>query len=195
MRMDKTGVGLAAVLVLAGLLSGGCAFRRCPLLHGRRATGWRQKLKRELPVFGHRNWICVVDSAYPAQSRASIETVYTGQEQLEAVKAVLKAVDAAPHVNPIVYLDAELDHVAEADAKGIGAYRTALKKLLAGRTVKTLPHEDIIAKLDEAGKTFRVLILKTDLTLPYTSVFLELDCGYWGPEPEKKLRDAIGKAK
>jgi hypothetical protein len=33
-----------------------------------------------------------------------------------------------------------------------------------------------------------VLILKTDLTLPYTSVFIELDCGYWGPEKEQALR-------
>jgi hypothetical protein len=31
----------------------------------------------------------------------------------------------------------------------------------------------------------------TNLTLPYTSVFLELDCGYWSPEAEQRLRDAI----
>jgi len=30
--------------------------------------------------------------------------------------------------------------------------------------------------------------LKTDMKLPYTSVFLLLDCGYWGPEP----RDPYG---
>jgi hypothetical protein len=26
------------------------------------------------------------------------------------------------------------------------------------------------------------------LTIPYTSVFLRLDCGYWTDEQEKKLR-------
>jgi hypothetical protein len=47
--------------------------------------------------------------------------------------------------------------------------------------------------LDEAGKTFNVLILKTNLTLPYTSVFLELDCGYWSEEAEQRLRAALDK--
>jgi len=39
-----------------------------------------------------------------------------------------------------------------------------------------------------------VLIIKTPLAIPYTSLFLELDCGYWGPESEMKMREAI-KAK
>jgi hypothetical protein len=38
---------------------------------------------------------------------------------------------------------------------------------------------------------FRILIIKTELTIPYTSVFLELDCGYWDGEAEKQLREAI----
>jgi hypothetical protein len=36
-----------------------------------------------------------------------------------------------------------------------------------------------------------VLLLKTDLTLPYTSVFIRLDCGYWSDEAEQQLRAAI----
>jgi hypothetical protein len=57
-----------------------------------------------------------------------------------------------------------------------------------------VPHEELIGKLDEAAKTFRVLILKTNLTLPYTSVFLELDCGYWDAGSEERLRQAIRPA-
>ncbi|MHB1306661.1 MAG: hypothetical protein ACYC23_06230, partial [Limisphaerales bacterium] len=67
-------------------------------------------------------------------------------------------------------------------------------RLLADQAVQSLPHERIISRLDEAGKTFHVLILKTRMTLPYTSVFLELDCGYWSPEAEKALRDALNAA-
>jgi hypothetical protein len=33
---------------------------------------WKQQLKDLLPLFGHRNWIVVADSAYPAQSRSGI---------------------------------------------------------------------------------------------------------------------------
>jgi len=40
---------------------------------------------------------------------------------------------------------------------------------------------------------FNVLILKTDMTLPYTSVFIELECGYWSEAAEKKPRAAIKK--
>jgi len=32
------------------------------------------------------------------------------------------------------------------------------------------------------------LLLKTKLTLPYTSVFFRLDCGYWTDEAETQLR-------
>jgi hypothetical protein len=33
-----------------------------------------------------------------------------------------------------------------------------------------------------------VVLIKTPLTIPYTSVFVELDCGYWSPESEAALR-------
>ena len=158
-------------------------------------TTWQDKLTEELPVMGHRNWVVVADSAYPAQSRVGIEMIATGEEQLETVKAVLKAVDDTHHVRPIIYLDRELQSVSEADAPGIGAYRRELEMLLQERVVNSIPHEELIAKLDEAAKTFRVLILKTNLTLPYTSVFLELDCDYWSSEAEKRLRDKMSQTK
>jgi hypothetical protein len=34
-------------------------------------------------------------------------------------------------------------------------------------------------------------MVKTNLTLPYTSVFMELDCGYWKPESEAKMRERM----
>ena len=39
-----------------------------------------------------------------------------------------------------------------------------------------------------SSKTFRVLIIKTTLTIPYTSVFLQLDCAYWSAAAESRLR-------
>jgi D-ribose pyranose/furanose isomerase RbsD len=152
---------------------------------------WRQQLADELPVLGHRNWIVIADSAYPAQSNPGIETVYTGARQVEVVKAVLEALDRTKHVKPVVHLDAELPHVPEGQAAGVTAYRTELSQLLQGRRVTSLPHDELIAKLDGAAKVFRILVLKTDLRIPYTSVFVELDCGYWGAEAEQALREAM----
>ena len=155
---------------------------------------WKKVLEKELPRLGHRNFIVVADSAYPLQSAPGIVTVATGEAQVEVLEQVLKAIDKAPHVNPIVYVDAELASVPEADAPGIDAYRKALEPLLKDKRVERLPHMEIIKKLDASSELFTVLLLKTDLVLPYTSVFLELDCGYWGPEKEERLRKAMKQA-
>lgn len=186
--MDMQDARKTAVVMLAAavaVLSSGCAG----------IGGWRARLKAELPAFGHRNWIVVADSAYPKQSAPGIETVYTHAGQLEVLEAVLSEVEKARHVQAIVLLDAELDSVREQDAPGVEAYRKELNDLLKGRQVKVLPHEKIISKLDEGAKLFNILLLKTDMVIPYTSVFLELDCGYWNAEKEKRLRDAMGHSK
>jgi hypothetical protein len=149
---------------------------------------WQEALAHRLPAYGHRNWIVVVDSAYPAQSSAGIETVVTGADQLDVLKHLLGALGRAKHVRPAIYLDAELPLVDEQDAPGITKYRRDLDRLLDKREVKKLPHEQIIDRLDRAGEKFKVLVLKTNLTLPYTSVFLQLECGYWGDDAEKRLR-------
>jgi hypothetical protein len=63
--------------------------------------------------------------------------------------------------------------------------------LIGNREARVLPHEQMIAKLDESAKLFRVLIFKSTLAIPYTSVFLELDCGYWATEAEQRLRRSM----
>jgi hypothetical protein len=78
--------------------------------------------------------------------------------------------------------------VAEEDAPGVSVLRNELKRLLAGKNTRELAHEEILVRLDMAGKLFRILILKSTLAIPYSSVFLELDCGYWSEEAEDRLR-------
>lgn len=163
-----------------------------PVLH---AADWKQTLRKELPLLGHRNWIVVADSAYPWQTAPGVETISTGEGQLEVIRSVLEALSKTKHVRPVIMTDSELPFVPEKDAPGIIAYRDALRKLLNGRQVQSLPHEEIIKKLDEAGKTFHVLLLKTNHTQPYTSLFLQLQCGYWSAEAEKGLRSAITSQK
>lgn len=154
-------------------------------------SAWRQRLIDELPALGHRNWIVVADAAYPTQCRPGIETIATGADQLEVVEVVVGMLDRSRHVRPIIHLDLELQHLSEELAPGIDAYRNRLGRLLAGRVVQSVPHEELIAELDKAGQVFRILILKTMLMLPYTSVFAQLDCGYWSTEAEAKLREAM----
>lgn len=152
---------------------------------------WKDTLSARLPLYGHRNWIVVTDSAYPAQANPGIETIVSGAGQTQVLKDVLQSLAASKHMKPKVYIDQELEFVPEESAPGVSAYRTELKQLLRGQQVSALPHEDIITKLDQAGKTFCVLIIKTNMTTPYTSVFLELDCAYWSAQAEQDLREAM----
>ncbi len=148
-------------------------------------------VRAQLPALGHRNWIVVADSAYPLQMSPGIETITVEVSQISAVKQVLAALAKSKHVRPNIYLDKELKFVPEKTVKGISRYRSDLDALLKGKPVERMLHEDIIAKLDEAGKTFKVLLIKTPLTMPYTSVFFQLECGYWSAESEKKMREAM----
>jgi len=151
---------------------------------------WESHLHALLPVFGHRNWIVVADSAYPAQSKPGIETIAVGGGQIETLKKVHDAIAACKHVRANVYVDRELTFVSEKDAPGVRSYRRKLKAL-QGESATELAHEEIIARLDQSAEVFRILILKTEMTIPYTSVFFELDCGYWTAAAEKRLRQAI----
>jgi L-fucose mutarotase/ribose pyranase (RbsD/FucU family) len=152
---------------------------------------WERHLHAVLPLYGHRNWIVVADSAYPAQSRHGIETMVADAEQIDVVRTVHDAITASWHLRASVYVDKELAFVAENDAPGITEYRQQLDAVLYGKRVSRIPHEQIIQKLDQSAQVFRILIVKTDMTIPYTSVFFELDCGYWNPEAEERVRQAM----
>lgn len=153
----------------------------------KKIAAWEQHLAELLPLYGHRNWIVVADAAYPAQSKPGIETIFAGGDQLEAVRKVYDAITESTHVRANIYVDQELASVPEHDAAGVLDYRGQLERLF-GPSMRQLPHEQIIAKLDQSAEVFRILILKTAMTIPYTTVFFELDCGYWSPEAEQRLR-------
>ncbi|MGA3373417.1 MAG: hypothetical protein ABSC48_16805 [Terracidiphilus sp.] len=156
---------------------------------------WEQLLEERLPLFGHRNWIVIADAAYPSQSRPGIETVASGLSQQVTIERVLARLRDCRHVRPNVHVDRELEFVEERDAPGIEGYCQWLKSELKGLDVNSAAHEEIIAKLDRAAQMFSILIVKSTMTIPYTSVFIELDCGYWDGEREARLRSAIEDGK
>lgn len=154
----------------------------------RNTDTWQSDLSEELPRLGHRNFIVIADSAYPLQSAPGIRTIHVGGTQAAALQKVLAMLAAQKHVRPTAWIDAEQTKIPEADAPGIDQCRQDLAASLKGVDVRTAPHMEIIKRLDESSKLFNVTILKTDEILPYTSVFLELDCGYWNADKENRLR-------
>ena len=155
------------------------------------SEGWRARLHQSMPLLGHRNWILVVDSAYPLQTSPGVETIETDGSEVDVVREVLQEVDRSIHVRPVLYMDAELPFVTENDAPGVEQYRREIRGVLGDRPVSSIAHEAALSKIDEAGKTFHVLVLKTRLAIPYTSVFIQLDCKYWSSDAEARLRQAM----
>jgi hypothetical protein len=144
-----------------------------------------------LPLLGHRNWIVVADSAYPAQTSRGIKTIATSADHLEVLAKTLRAIAECRHVRARVYVDAEFRHVTEEDAPGVSVLRCELYGLLKNEMASDVGHEQIITRLDEDSRLYQILILKTTLTIPYTSVFMQLDCGYWSDAAEKRLRESL----
>lgn len=160
---------------------------------------WEMKnledLKRCLPLLGHRNWILVVDKAYPLQSSAGIEYLDTQEELLPVLDKVLTMLRSASHLSPVIYLDKELEFMDDSLSEGADALKAELKKLTQGWEVRQILHDEVFAKLDAASKLFNVVVLKTESLIPYTSVFIELECGYWAPDKEAELRRRIQAAR
>jgi hypothetical protein len=157
-------------------------------------SGWKAKVDATMPVLGHRNWILIVDSAYPLQVSPGIETIETHAGELEVVRYVLGAIHSSIHVRPLISMDAELPFVPDEDAPGASTYRAQIGNLLHGYPVEYVPHDNVLASIGETGKQFHILVLKTNLAIPYTSVFIRLDCKYWSADAEKRLRAKMAVA-
>jgi hypothetical protein len=166
----------------------------CASLTAHAQSDWQKKVHSEMSLMGHRNWIAVVDSAYPLQSSSGIETIETNEDHLAVLDYVLKEIRGSRHIRALAHTDMELQYVPEAAAPGVTRLQGDLKRRLAGVPVDYVPHQSLIDGLNATSQTFHVLILKTTMTIPYSSVFLQLDCSYWSAEAEAKMRKAIKDA-
>ncbi len=159
----------------------------------RREVTWIEQMEKAIKAFGHRNWVLVADSAFPMLSSPGVTTLVTDADHIDALRCVIERINSYPHIRPIVHLDAELQHIEEQDAPGITTLRQQFNQLLNGLDVRREPHVELIRKVSDAAGSFQVLVLKTNITLPYTTVFIELDCGYWDEVKENRLRASMGQ--
>ena len=178
---------IRSVLFLSLLFPGFLA-PSLPAQQPREANAWKQALTKRLPLLGHRNWILVVDSAYPLQTSPGLEVIETNAGQIEVTRAVLAQIKDSIHVRPVIFMDAELPFLTEEDSPGANAYRQQIAAALHDYTVQDALHEQLIAQISNAGKEFKILVLKTRLTVPYSSVFIRLDCKYVSVDAEDRLR-------
>lgn len=149
---------------------------------------WQDKLEETLPLLGHRNWLLVVDKAYPAQTAPGVELIQTGGELPDVLRHTVNRIKAARHIKPQVFQDSELQYLTDSMVKGITALRNTTAEILGTLPRGYLPHDSLLRRTAEDGARYRIWVLKTECLLPYTSVFLQLDCGYWNAVQEADLR-------
>jgi len=154
---------------------------------------WKGEFQSRLSAFGHRNWILIVDKAFPMQNGSGISYINSNEKLLPVLTYTLGEIKNAEHVKPIIFQDKELSFITETQSKGVKQLAQSIQKVLGENKVQTIPHDSIFLKIDEAAKLFNVLIIKTNETIPYSSVFLQLDCAYWDGEKEASLRASMVK--
>ncbi|HSY63841.1 MAG TPA: RbsD/FucU domain-containing protein [Terriglobales bacterium] len=152
---------------------------------------WQTTLQQRLPLYGHRNWIVVSDAAFPAYSETAIETIVVDQDLAQVLHYVAKAIASSKHVRAAAFVDQELQFVPEQSYPGVTHLREQINREFSKDILSSLPHAEAISKIDEAAKTFRVLFIKTNTTIPYTSVFMRLDCGYMTDEIDAKIKNRM----
>ncbi|HEY9260803.1 hypothetical protein [Chitinophaga sp.] len=150
------------------------------------SLAWQTQLDSLLPLMGHRNWIIIADKAFPLQSAPGMVYINTDATVPEVARYTVQQLNKGSHVSPILYLDKELSFVPDTQS-----YRDTLQQIFKGQAVQAMLHDSVFAKMDKTAGLFKVVVLKTNTTLAYSSVFINLDCKYWSAAKEQQLREAM----
>jgi D-ribose pyranose/furanose isomerase RbsD len=169
---------------LVALLGQGCASLPS-------SVAWQATLQRHVSQLGFRNWIVIAEASFPAYSRSGVHQITAQSEIPEVMAHVLQTIDQTQHVKPNIYLTRELRSMNNDSAPGIDELKKKNDQILAGFDVTSLDQESLMSLIADANRSFDVLIIRTTSPLPYSSVFIELQPGYWDSESEQQLRSRI----
>ncbi len=188
---------VAATLGLCPLLTG------CKLLPGHlprpaaqedaERAALREQLAPSLEVLGARNWIVVADPAYPILAGEGVDVLTVDAGTADTLREVLAFLADAGALTPRLWTCSELEVVPEQRAPGVRRYRRELSKLTARQLCYEVTDRILALQLTQAAQTYRILYIKTTTALPYSTVAIELDSGYWNSDDEAELRERIEK--
>ncbi len=179
--------GVRCLLMLGvAFLSSGCA-------GSGPGNTWKSAVNRQAAQLGYRNWIVIAEASFPAQNRPGISQVNASVEIPEALDYVLQALEQTENLRPQIYQTRELRSVGNDFAPGIDALRKRMLTSLHAHEVTELEQQSLLTLLEDASRSFDVLVIRTQTALPYSSVFLELKPGYWDATSEALLRERIDR--
>ena len=168
----------------ASLLTFGCADLPS-------SNSWQAAVDHQAAQLGYRNWIVIAEASFPAHNRSGLRQISAPVEVPQAVDYVLQALEQTENVRPQVYLTRELRSVENDFAPGIDQLRELIRESLHGHEPTELDQQSLLTLMEDANRSFDVLVIRTQTALPYSSVFLELKPGYWDADSETRLRERI----
>lgn len=173
-------------LLTAGfaVAASGCAFVQS-------GSDWKGAVATQVNQLGYRNWIVVSEASFPAHSRAGVHQVYAPVEIPEAVDFVLRSIEQTEHVRPRIYLAREIRSIENDYAPGVDELRKQIGNSLHSNETTELDHQALLTLMEDANRSFDVLVIRTNTAIPYSSVFMELQPGYWDADSEQHLREKI----
>ena len=154
---------------------------------------WKVAVANQTNQLGYRNWIVIAEASLPAQNRPGIRQVTADVDIPEVLDYVIGTLEQTQHVHPQFYLTRELRSLDNDLTPGIEEHRKKLKAVLRSNETIELEQQSLLTLMEDASNSFDVLVIRTPTALPYTSVFIELQPGYWDAESEARLRERINR--
>lgn len=164
---------------------------RGPLSQEQIDVQWAKRLESEILRLGTQNWIVIADPAFPALSPDGITTLTTNLEAPQVLYLILQTIESQSSLKPKIAITRESLVLSEKIAPGIDEYRKMLKLVMPKAEPEFLSQNVLRLLIEGAKKKFRILVIKTNTQLPYSSIFIELDNGYWDEQAEEALRKRI----
>ena len=177
---------LRGCLIFAPLVLAGCGYMQP-------RDSWRDALAMQTGRLGYRNWIVIAEASFPAHSRAGVRQINSNEEIPAVVDEVLRTLERTEHVTPRVYVARELRAVENDYAPGIDEFRKQLQASMHAHETTELEQQSLLTLMEDTTKSFDVLVIRTTTALPYTSVFMELQPGYWNSDSESRLREQLDR--
>ena len=133
----------------------------------------------------------MADAAYPEQCGEGVTVVVATEPLDEVLRTVLGAIDEAGHVSANVKIDQELEYLSDDLCPGVEALRASIQFETSQLPTSEADHDSILEMLNVDATSYSIFVIKTNTMIPYTSVFLRLECGYWNSDKEKYLRERM----
>lgn len=181
--LNRIGVAVGAATLLSS-----CAVLDVLPFSAEPEPVWIKNLEREVSELGAENWILVTDHAYPIPQSAEAHVVLADAKLDVALAAVFEAVESEGHIWPRLYTLREFDFLEKDYAPGVASLRELRTAVIAERKLQVIPQSTVDLLLEEVIPNKRILIVKSTSAYPYSSVFMELDSGYWNARSEDALR-------